>query len=81
MSNQNPPAESNPQSVEMIARQCRLAVITNGYHNGYISIDEARDLLQGPLSPGKPETVFDDSALLGDPDGLQTIKAQYAHKD
>jgi hypothetical protein len=56
-----------------LARQLRLATITNLCDNGYLGINQARELLRGPLVPDDPSTVYDDSELLGDPEGLENI--------
>ena len=57
----------------ILARQLRLAVITNVFEQGLLSEGEARGLLTRPLSPGDDDAIYDDSALLGDPDGLEKI--------
>lgn len=56
-----------------LARQLRLAVVTNVFEQGLLSEEEARELLTRPLSPGDDDAIYDDSALLGDPDGLEKI--------
>jgi hypothetical protein len=57
----------------ILARQLRLAVVTNVFEQGLLSEGEARELLMRPLSPGDDSTIYDDSALLGDRDGLEKI--------
>ena len=57
----------------ILARQLRLAVITNVFDQGLLDEDAARGLLAGPLVPGNDSTIYDDSALLGDPSGLEKI--------
>ena len=57
----------------ILARQLRLAVVTNVFEQGLLSEEEARGLLARPLSPGDDDAIYDDSALLGDPDGLEKI--------
>lgn len=47
-----------------MARALRLAVIQNQFDQGNITEDEAKELLCGPLSPGKLETIYDDSDQL-----------------
>ena len=46
------------------ARDLRLAVTQNVFDQGFITEDEAREILSGPLTPGDETTVYDDSALL-----------------
>lgn len=46
------------------ARSLRIAVVTNQYDIGNLTYDEARELLSGELTPGNPETFFDDSDQL-----------------
>lgn len=55
-----------------LARQLRLAVVTNVFNQGLLDEESAKDLLSRPLSPDST-TVYDDSALLGDPDGLNKL--------
>jgi hypothetical protein len=57
----------------ILARQLRLAVVTNVFDQGLLDEGAVRGLLAGPLSPGDDSTIYDDSALLGDPDGLEKI--------
>ena len=57
----------------LLARQLRLAVITNVFEQGLLDKETARELLARPLSSGDDSTVYDDSALLGDRDGLEKI--------
>ena len=57
----------------VLARQLRLAVVTNVFEQGLLDEEAARELLARPLSPGDNSTIYDDSALLGDPDGLEKI--------
>lgn len=58
-----------------LARQLRLAIITNVFEQGLLSEESARELLARPLSPGDDDTIYDDSALLGNSDGLEKIAA------
>ena len=57
----------------ILARKLRLAVVTNVFDQGLLDEGAARELLARPLSPGDSSTIYDDSALLGDPDGLEKI--------
>jgi hypothetical protein len=57
----------------ILARQLRLAVVTNLFDQGGLSREDAEEALRGPLTPGDESTIHDDSALLGDPDGLEKI--------
>lgn len=57
----------------VLARQLRLAIITNVFKQGLLNEEAARRLLARPLSPGDDSTIYDDSALLGDRDGLEKI--------
>lgn len=59
--------------VTILARQLRLAIVTNVFEQGLLSKGEARELLTRPLSSGDDSTIYDDSALLGDPGGLDKI--------
>ena len=56
-----------------LARQLRLSVVTNVFEQGLLDEEAARELLARPLSPGDDSTICNDSALLGDPDGLEKI--------
>jgi len=58
------------------ARKLRLAVITNLFKQGELTESEAKEVLAGNLSPDDKDTFVDDSALLGDPDGLNKIEAE-----
>jgi hypothetical protein len=60
----------------IIARQLRLAVVTNVYRQGLLTDIEAREILSGPLSPDDESTIYDDSDLLGDPDALEKIATE-----
>jgi len=55
-----------------MARKLRLAVVTNLWSQGWITDEEARGALVGPL--GDDSTTFDDSLLLGDPYALDRIQ-------
>ena len=57
----------------ILARKLRLAVVTNVFDQNLLDEEAARELLAQPLSPGDNSTIYDDSALLGDPDGLEKI--------
>lgn len=57
----------------ILARQLRLAVVTNVFKQGLLDEEDARELLARSLSPGDDSAVYDDSALLGDPGGLERI--------
>lgn len=48
------------------ARSLRLAIIFDQYKQGNITEDDAIELVQGALSPGKPETIIDDSRYMRD---------------
>lgn len=47
------------------ARRMRLAMVSAAWLAGEITEEQARELLRGPLRPGDPTTVVDDSRLLG----------------
>lgn len=57
----------------ILARQLRLAVITNLFKQDELTTNEAKELLAGNLDPDDDSTFCDDSGLLGDPDGLEKI--------
>jgi len=57
----------------ILARKLRLAGVTNVFDQGLLNEKSARELLAGPLVPDDDSTIRDDSALLGDPDGLERI--------
>ena len=57
----------------VLARQLRLAVVTNVFKQGLLDEGAAKELLAGPLVPGDDSTIYDDSALLGDCSGLEKI--------
>ena len=61
-----------------LARQLRLAVITNLFGQGKLTIDEAEYLLASNLSLDDDSTFYNDSELLGDPDGLDKIASEEA---
>jgi hypothetical protein len=68
-------AEGIVMHTEMLARQLRLATVTNLWRRGRLTDEEAWGVLAEPLSPeGDP---MDDSALLGADDGLDRIAAEY----
>ena len=58
----------------VLARQLRLAVVTNVFKQGLLDEEAARKILAGLLSPSDG-VACDDSALLGDPNGLEKITA------
>jgi len=58
----------------VMARQLRLAVVTNVYNQGLITEEQAKDILAGNLTPGDDSTYYDDSGLLSEPDGLERIE-------
>lgn len=58
------------------ARRLRLAVISNLVGQGILDEPSAKELLSGALEPGNDSTIVDDSALLGDPEGLVKIAAE-----
>ena len=60
----------------ILARQLRLATISNLLGQGILDESSAKELLAGPLEPGNESTIVDDSVLLGDPDALVKIAAQ-----
>lgn len=64
----------------ILARQLRLATISNLVGQGILDESSAKELLSGALEPGNDSTIVDDSALLGDPEALVKIAAeQNAH--
>lgn len=46
------------------ARALRLAVVQQQYNAGNLSLDEAKEILSGPLTPGDESTTYDDSGQL-----------------
>jgi len=60
-------------NITTLARQLRLAAVTNVFEQGLLDEKAARELLARPLSPGDGSMIYDDSALLSDPDGLKKI--------
>jgi hypothetical protein len=58
------------------ARQLRLAYIKDIYKRDFITEDEAKELLAASLTPGDDRMVYDDSALLNDPEAFEKIAAQ-----
>lgn len=58
------------------ARQLRLALVSQMVVSKMLSVEGASEILQGPLTPGDDSTKYDDSALLGDKDGLDKIHAE-----
>jgi hypothetical protein len=46
------------------ARALRLAVVQQQYNVGNLTLDEAREILSGPLTPGDESTIYDDSDQL-----------------
>lgn len=47
-----------------MARWLRLSVIRNVLASDSITREDAIDLLSGPLTPGDPTTIVDDSGLV-----------------
>ena len=62
----------------IIARQLRLATISNLVGQGILDEPSAKELLSGALEPGNDSTIVDDSALLGDPEALVKIAAEHS---
>lgn len=60
----------------ILARQLRLATISNLVGQGILDEPSAKELLAGALEPGNNSTIVDDSALLGDPEALVKIAAE-----
>ena len=60
----------------ILARQLRLATISNLVGQGILDEPSAKELLSGALEPGNDSTIVDDSALLGDPEALVKIAAE-----
>ena len=48
----------------IVARRARLAMTQNMYDRGKINLKQALTILDGNLSPDKPETYYDDRNLL-----------------
>lgn len=59
--------------ITKLARALRLGVTHTLWCQGALSEEDAREVLAGRLSPEDPNSVYDDSALLDDPDGLHKI--------
>ena len=63
-------------NITILARQLRLAVVTNLWRQDRLTREDAKELLCGPLDPDDPGTFHDDSDLLGLPDALEQIRAE-----
>jgi hypothetical protein len=50
--------------VTRYARFLRASVVRGQFDQGALTREEALELLGGPLSPGDPATVYDDTGLL-----------------
>lgn len=46
------------------ARALRLAVVQQQYNAGNLTLDEAKEILSGPLTPDDESTIYDDSDQL-----------------
>jgi hypothetical protein len=55
---------SEKSKARKMARLLRLAMVKQQLQQGNITREQAVKVLSGPLSPGKDETVIDDSRLL-----------------
>lgn len=60
----------------ILARQLRLATISNLVNQGVLDEASAKELLSGALEPGNDSTIVDDSVLFGDVEGLIKIAAE-----
>jgi len=75
MSEKSIKAKSEDERAAMIqARKLRLAVVTNVWRQGFLTAEDALDILRGRLVPNDPLTEYDDSALLGVIDALDRIE-------
>lgn len=63
----NPPVPEfwEKKDTTSMARSLRLAVVSQQYDAGNLTIDEAEELLSGPLDPDDETTIVDDSRWLG----------------
>lgn len=52
------------EQLSQVARVTRAVFIQAVYKNGEITREDALELLEGELSPGHPETKFDDREFL-----------------
>jgi len=57
------PYEFDENRQIMFARSLRLAMVQQQYNAGRLTLEQALELLRGPLSPGK-DNVYDDSDQL-----------------
>jgi len=48
----------------LLARGLRLVVVQNQYDLGNLTLAEARKLLSGELTPGNPQTIYNDADQL-----------------
>jgi hypothetical protein len=55
---------SEQSKARKMARLLRLAMVKQQFQQDNITREQAVKVLSGPLSPGKDETVIDDSQLL-----------------
>jgi len=49
---------------EKRARSLRLGLTRTSFRQGLLTEDQAKEVLQGPLTPGDDSTIRDDSNLL-----------------
>ena len=48
----------------LLARGLRLVVVQNQYDLGNLTLAEARELLSGEITPGNPQTIYNDADQL-----------------
>lgn len=60
----NCPIHGNPEANMLMARGLRIAVIQQEYNKGNLTEEEARELLDAPLTPGDNSTYYNDSDQL-----------------
>lgn len=54
----------NLPDTTLLARGLRLVVVQNQYDLGNLTLSQARELLSGELTPGHPETIYNDADQL-----------------
>lgn len=64
------------RDITILARQLRLATVQNLYRQGLLTEEGAKEVLAGPLTPEDLTTVYDDSGLLNDSEGLLKIERE-----
>lgn len=58
------PSRMSEEGQKLMARGLRLVVIQQQLDAGNLTVEEAREILSGPLTLGDPTTIVDDSEFL-----------------